>query len=51
MPTRRNLELDVIVVALMIPVLSMLQLWLRKHIIVKGEGVTADIAAAGIQIL
>ncbi len=51
MPNRRDLELDVIVVALMMPVLAMLHLWALKHLTTKGSGVTADMAEVATNIL
>ena len=51
MPTRRTFELVVITVVLMAPALSMIQLWLRKHVAVNGNGPTADAARVGIEIL
>jgi hypothetical protein len=51
MPTRRTFELVVITVVLMAPALAMVQLWLKKHIVVTGTGVTAEAAAVGLNIL
>lgn len=51
MPTRRTMELVVITVVLLAPVLSMVQLWVRKHIVVTGSGVTAEAAAVVEQII
>ena len=51
MPTRRTFELVVITVVLMAPAFAMINLWLKKHIVVTGNGVTADAAAVALQIL
>jgi hypothetical protein len=51
MPTRRDMELDVIVVALMIPVLAMFHLWARKHIAVSSNPATADVARVATNII
>jgi hypothetical protein len=51
MPNRRTFELIVITVTLMAPALSMIQLWMRKHIAVSGPGVTADAAAVVTEII
>jgi len=51
MPTRRTFELVVITVVLMAPALSMIQLWMRKHIIVTGTGPTAEAAEIIEQII
>lgn len=51
MPTRRTFEMVVIVAVLIQPALAMVKLWTRKHIVVSGEGVTADAARVVTQIL
>lgn len=51
MPTRRQMEMTVITVVLLLPVISMLHLWARKHIIVTGNGPTAEAAAVVTQII
>jgi hypothetical protein len=50
-PTRRTFELVVITIVLMAPALSMVQLWMRKHIAVTGNSATADAARVGASIL
>jgi hypothetical protein len=51
LPTRRTFELVVITVVLMAPALSMIQLWMRKHIVTTGNSATADAARVGEAIL
>ena len=51
MPTRRGMEMTVIVIFLTIPVISLLNLWARKHIVVSGGGPGAEAAAVVTQIL
>ena len=51
MPSRRTFELVVVTVILMAPAMATVRLWFRKHLVVSGEGVTADLARVGVQIL
>jgi hypothetical protein len=51
MPTRRTFELIVITVVLLAPALSMVNLWARKHIVVSGNGPTAEAAHVAAEIL
>lgn len=51
MPTRRVMEMTVITVVLLLPVVSMVHLWARKHIAVKGSGPAAEAAAVITQVL
>lgn len=45
------MEMTVITVVLLLPVISMVHLWARKHILVKGSGPAAEAAAIVTQIL
>lgn len=51
MPTRRTFELVVITVVLMAPALSMIQIWMRKHIATTGNSGTSDAARVVEQII
>ena len=51
MPTRRQFEMTVLTVVLLLPVISMVHLWARKHIHTTGSGATAEAAAVITQIL
>lgn len=49
MPTRRTMELMIVVVVLMHPVVSMARIWLAKHQVTSSNqstGVAADVAAS-----
>jgi hypothetical protein len=45
------MELTVMVVILSQPALSLLRLWLRKHIVTSGQGPTTDAARVATQLL
>lgn len=51
MPTRRTMELVILTTVLLTPVLSMVQLWMRKHIVTSRNDVTSDAARVIEQIL
>lgn len=51
MPSRRQMEMTIIIVALTLPVISMVRLWAQKHIVVKGSGPAAEAAAVITQIV
>lgn len=51
MPTRRDMELTVIVVVLMAPALAMIHLWARKHLVTTASNATADAAQVVTEIL
>lgn len=51
MPTRRQMEMTVITVVLLMPVLSMVHLWARKHLQVSGNGPAAEAAAVITQLV
>ena len=51
MPSRRDMELIVIVVILLQPAMAMVKLWMQKHIVTTGNDVTSDAARAVEQIL
>lgn len=43
--------MTVLVVLLTQPAFAMIRLWLRKHVVTTGTGVSSDLARAGAQIL
>jgi hypothetical protein len=45
------MELTVMVVILSQPALALVRLWLRKHIVTSGQGVTTDAARVATQLL
>ena len=48
MPTRRDMELIVVVVVLLHPVLSMARIWAHKHLVTSNNpstGVAAEVTA------
>lgn len=51
MPTRRTFELIIITVVLAQPAMSVIRLWLRKHVATTQPGLGSDIARAGIELL
>jgi hypothetical protein len=51
MPTRRTFELIVITTVLLAPVLSMVHLWARKHLVTAASGASSDAAAVVTQIV
>ena len=51
MPTRRQMEMTVLTVVLLMPVLSMVHLWARKHLVVNGTGPASEAAAVVTQLL
>ena len=52
MPTRRTMEMTILVVILAQPALACVRLWLRKHVAVASPGaLTTDAAAVGAFLL
>jgi hypothetical protein len=51
MPTRRQFEMTVIVVILLGPALSMVHLWLKKHLATTASAAGADVAFVADQVL
>jgi len=45
------MELVIIVTILAQPALSVVKLWLRKHVATTSPGITSDVARAGIEVL
>jgi hypothetical protein len=51
MPSRRDMELTIIVVLLVTPVISMVRWWARKNIAVSGSGPAAEASAVVEQVI
>ena len=51
MPNRRQFEMTVLVVVLVIPVISMVRWWARKNITINGSGPAAEASAVLEQII